>query len=97
MYNIRIEYNHSIYEIEFISTFKFHNYPGVGKCWPKTTQCVIRKGLLIIGIGTVTKHIIDNDNPKYARKYSMKKALTNSPLKYWDELRSIMWDEINKL
>jgi hypothetical protein len=95
--HIAISYSNSVYRIKFVTKQSLKVYPGIGRCFPVTTQCIVTKNSFIIGLGTVTKHERDKDDLRYARTYSAKKALNNDTLKYWDELRGIMWSKINDI
>lgn len=97
IHEISFDYAHSSYQITFVSKPLFRSYLGIGKSYPKTTQCTIKRDGLIIGLGTVTKHWKDKDNPKYARAYAAKQAINNGNLRHWKELRREMWKEIMKL
>jgi len=65
-----------------------------GKHWAKTTQCVVKRNGLVIGLGSVTKHENDKDNPKYARMYATKKAFANAEYKIWSPVRKALWEQI---
>ncbi len=88
-----------IYSVEFITGRRLRVYP-VGRAndknWPTTTQCIIKKNGLIIGLGEVVKHINDKENPQYARTYAAKKAFKNADRVMWRELREKLWYEILK-
>lgn len=68
-----------------------------GKHWPLTTQCVVKRNGLVIGVGEVVKHEKDKENPKYARMYSAKKAFANADRKIWAEERTRLWKQILEL
>jgi len=81
----------STYTVEFLVR-RLMQVTHKGKHWPKTTQCVVKRNGLIIGIGSVTKHETDKDNPKYAKMYATKKAFANAQL--WESERTALWKQI---
>lgn len=93
-----INYDNVTYNVEFNTGHPLKWY-HTGKTYPKTTQCVIKKFDIILGVGEVVKHYLDTDNPEYARNLAMKKALNNtnslsSPL--WKEFRKILWERLKE-
>ncbi len=66
----------------------------MGKCWPKTTQCVVYQNDRIVSIGEVVKHERDKDNPQFARIQAAKKAFKKL---LWKELRTKLWKKILEL
>lgn len=86
-------YKGTTYSVEFHIGHPLRWSPK-GKHWPKTTQCVIKQGDLVIGVGEVVKHAKDNENPKYARMYAAKKAFAKTQL--WTEIRQRLWQQILK-
>lgn len=71
----------------------YRYYKGIGKSWPKTTQCLIYVNGFLKGSGEVVKHNTDPDNPKYAIKYATKKAMSCINLKY---IRTALWKQIDE-
>ena len=92
-----LEYDFRQYKVEF-KTGNPLRYYHPGKTYPKTTQCIITRQGLVIGIGEVVKHHIDVDNPEYAMRAAMKKALMTETgrLKLWKELRTALWAELEE-
>lgn len=74
--------------LKYIVGRGFHNYPGIGKSWPKHTQCLCFVNGLMKGFGEVVKHEKDLDNQKLAYKLATKKAIEKMNLKY---LRKELW------
>lgn len=54
-----------VFEVEFIQGFPL-NMTHKGKNWAKRTQCIIRYNGFIEKINTITKHVNDKDDLKYA-------------------------------
>lgn len=86
-------YEGTKYSVEFLTGKTFRKC-HVGKHWPLTTQCVIKKDGLIIGIGEVVKHHNDVENPQYGKVYSAKKAFNQASRQTWPELRTRLWKQI---
>lgn len=74
--------------LKYIVGRGFHNYPGIGKSWPKHTQCLCFVNGLMKGFGEVVKHEKDPDNQKLAYKLATKKAIDKIGLKF---VRKELW------
>jgi hypothetical protein len=86
------------YELKYIVKPVLRNYGGIGRSYPKCTQCLIFANGLLKSSGEVTKHARDEDNQQYAYREATKKALENIGYK---SLRKELWkkvfSEIDKL
>ena len=91
--DIKAEYEGSVYTVEFLVAQKF-NMCHLGKHWPITTQCVVKRNGFVIGVGEVVKHAKDTDNPYYGRIYSAKKAFAKANRQIWREMRERLWKQI---
>lgn len=92
---IKIQDEHHIYTVEFLVGHPYRYYKGLGKAWPKETQCVIKRNGLQIGFGSVVRHAHDEDNPLYAKRASAKKALKQAlPNRIWKSLRVKIYEQI---
>ena len=63
-------------------------YKGIGKSWPKHTQCLAFVNGLIVGYGEVIKHENDADNPNFAYKEATKKVMGKINIK---SIRQELW------
>lgn len=88
-----VEDEHNIFTVEFVTSRPLRMYHP-GKAWPITTQCVLKKGNLIIGVGQAVKHEKDNDNPVHGRKVAAQKAFLAAEHKIWKEIRIEFWEQI---
>jgi len=79
-------------KIEYKVARSFKNYPGIGKAWPKETQCLVYINGLLRGNGSVIKHEKDLDNQEYAYKLATKKAINCINLKF---IRKEIWEILN--
>lgn len=75
---IEIRNEHHVYSIQFVQAHPYRNYPGFGKSFPKTTQCIVKRDSIQIGIGEAVKHAQDPDSLEYACRISMKKAFAKA-------------------
>jgi len=81
------------YTVEFL-TGKPIRFSHKGKHWPLTTQCIIKRNDLIIGMGEAVKHENDTNNLQYGRVYAAKKAFNQASVRTWPELRTRLWKQI---
>ncbi len=82
--------------LNYIRTRTLKMYPGVGKTFPLTTQCVIidNKNGLVVATGTVIKHEREKeDNNDYAVRLATKKAIGVVNHRF---IRDQIWDLLNK-
>ena len=77
--------------LQDISKRKLHMYPGVGKSYPRHTQCLVFVNGLLVGFAEVVKHHKDIDNMIFATKLVTKKAIVFINLK---DVRQILWDKV---
>lgn len=89
----KTEYEGTNYTVEFL-TGRPLRMTHKGKHWPITTQCIIKRGYLVIGVGEVVKHEKDPENPQYAKVYAAKKAFANAGHVLWPALRKKLWAQI---
>lgn len=80
-------------KLVYIVGRRLHVYPGIGKTWPKHTQCILYVNGLVHSFGEVVKHELDNDNPGYAFKAATTKAFEKLWMK---DLRKILWDKVKE-
>lgn len=80
-------------KLVYIVGRRLHVYPGIGKTWPKHTQCIMYVNGLVQGFGEVVKHELDKDNPSYAFKMATTKALEQLLMK---DLRKSLWQIVKK-
>jgi hypothetical protein len=78
-------------KLVYIVNRRFHNYEGIGKSWPKHTQCLMFINGLIAGYGEVVKHEKDEDNQKYAYLLATKKVMDKIQLKF---IRKEIWEKV---
>lgn len=71
-----------VFSVEFLTGNPLRRY-WRDKCWPRVTQCVIKRDGLIIGFGEVVKHERDIDNPRHGRLFAAKKAFKEAETKCW--------------
>ena len=67
-------------------------YPGIGKTYPKHTQCLVYINNILAGFSTVIKHEFDEDNQNYAYKLVTKKAMKFINTKF---IRKEVWKRVN--
>lgn len=70
---------------------RYRNYPGIGKCWPKHTQCLMFINGLFVGHGEVVKHQLDEDNKRYAIVAATKKVMNKI---HFTDIRKKLWEQI---
>lgn len=83
--------------LNYIRTRTLKIYPGLGKTFPLTTQCVIidNKNGLVVATGTVIKHEREKgDNYDYAVRLATKKAITNAINTRY--IRAEIWNLLDK-
>jgi len=78
-------------KLVYIVKQRLHNYPGIGKSWPKHTQCLAFVNGLLSSYGEVVKHEKDLDNQSYAFKEATRKALNKINLKC---IREELWKKV---
>lgn len=76
-------------QLVYIVKNNMRMYRGIGKSWPKQTQCLLFYNGILKSFGLVTKHIKDEDNPAFAHKLATKKALEGQLRIKW--LRKELW------
>lgn len=77
-------------KLVYIIKFRFHRY-GLGKSWPKHTQCLMFINDLLVGYGEVVKHANDEDNESYAIKAATAKVM---PKLVFKDMRTELWNKI---
>lgn len=90
---IKDTYDHSTVTVEFTYGRPYRR-THMGKHWPITTQCVIKRDGLVIGVGEAVKHEKDTNNLKYGRKYAAMKAFNQAKFKTHKEQRTRLWKQI---
>lgn len=80
MIRFREEIDGIEFTLEFTTTHNKKYYAGIGKSWPETTQCIIKKNGEIISVGTAVRHNNDSNKPEYGRTYAAKKAFAGTRL-----------------
>lgn len=78
-------------KLVYIVKHRYHYYRGLGKSWPKHTQCLMFINGLLIEFGEVVKHQKDPDNQAFAYKEATRKVMKrlHSP-----DIRKILWDKL---
>lgn len=77
----------------YIVKRRLRNYPGIGKSWPKHTQCLCFLNGLMHSFGEVVKHEKDPDNQAYAFKKATEIAVEEINLKH---VRSELWVKVRQ-
>lgn len=80
-------------KLQYIVKAQYKNYPGIGKCWPITTQCILFYNGLVLDFASVTKHNFDTHNPEYAHRLVTKKVLEKINIKF---IRKDIWKLIDE-
>lgn len=83
-------YEGHTFTVEFVTGHPMR-FSQKGKHWPLTTQCIVKRDNLIIGIGNAVKHDIDKHNEQYAYSISAKKAFTNAGCNIWKSVRTNLY------
>ena len=78
-------------KLVYIVRTRLHNYKGVGKTWPKHTQCLMFVNGLLEGYGEVVKHEKDTDNQKFAFKEATNRVMHKINLKF---IREELWKKV---
>lgn len=78
-------------KLVYIVKSQIKYYRGVGKAWPKHTQCLVFVDGLFHGFGEVVKHDQDIDNQAFALKLATKKAIVNVDDYY---ARKALWSKL---
>jgi len=80
-------------KLVYIVKTRLHNYGGIGKTWPKHTQCLMFVNGLLAGYGEVVKHEKDTDNQKFAFKEATNRVMNKMNLKF---IREELWKKVLK-
>lgn len=75
-------------KLVYIVRRNLKRYRGIGKCYPKHTQCLMFVNGLLRGYGEVVKHEYDEDDPSFAFKEATRRVMHKLTGKW---LRTELW------
>ena len=78
-------------KLVYIVKHRLKVYGGIGKSWPKHTQCLLFMNGLLLGFGEVVKHKEDKDNQAFAFKEATRRVIDKINIKF---MREEIWRKV---